>query len=369
MSDLQISLLIIGAAVVCGVYLFNWRQQRKFQRKLEEAFDAERDDVLLDTARASPDRLEPQLARIDEPPEAPATPAAHPPEEQENSALPGAAPRSAPHPQFDAMIDFVAAVESDTVLPGVLVDELLGRTAACGKPCRSAGYRADSGQWEELARGAGSRYRRVELALQLVNRAGPVRPPQLAMFCDAVRDCAERMGASATCPDTQEALQRTRDLDALCAEVDVAIGVNIVAMEGQTFPGSKIRALAEAAGFKLEPDGIFRFHGDHNQTLFTLDNHEPAPFLPEQIRSLSTSGITLLLDVPRIADGLDVFDRMLAIARSLAQSLGGRLVDDNRVALNDAGIVKIRQQLARIFTAMEDRGVGAGSARALRIFA
>ena len=31
--------------------------------------------------------------------------------------------------------------------------------------------------------------------------------------------------------------------------------------------------------------------------------HEPAPFLPEQIKQLTTDGITLLLDVPRVADG------------------------------------------------------------------
>ena len=35
--------------------------------------------------------------------------------------------------------------------------------------------------------------------------------------------------------------------------------------------------------------------GRIERTLFTLDNHEPAPFLPEQIKHLSTAGITLLL--------------------------------------------------------------------------
>ncbi len=67
-----------------------------------------------------------------------------------------------------------------------------------------------------------------------------------------------------------------------CAGVDVAIGVNVIAEEGNTFAGTRIRALAEAAGFKLEPDGVFHYRNERRQTLFTLDNHEPAPFLPEQ---------------------------------------------------------------------------------------
>ena len=38
----------------------------------------------------------------------------------------------------------------------------------------------------------------------------------------------------------------------------------------------------------------------HGDVLFTLDNHEPMPFVPEQMKTLSTSGITFLLDVPRV---------------------------------------------------------------------
>ena len=159
-----------------------------------------------------------------------------------------------------------------------------------------------------------------------------------------------------------------RDLDAFCATVDVAIGVNIVAPDGGIFSATKIRALAEAAGFKLEPNGVFHFRDEGRQTLFTLDNHEPAPFLPEQIKTLTTGGITMLLDVPLLADGLDVLDRMVDIAHGLSSALGGRLVDDNRVELTDAGVARIGQQLSLIRSKMEQNDIPAGSARALRLF-
>jgi FtsZ-interacting cell division protein ZipA len=76
-----------------------------------------------------------------------------------------------------------------------------------------------------------------------------------------------------------------------------------------------------------------------------------------------------VLDVPCVSDGQHALGRMIEIAKSLAAALGGRLVDDNRVALNDAGLSKIRQQLSAIHATMEARGIDAGSARALRLFA
>lgn len=362
MSDLQISLLIIGAVVVGGVYLFNWQQERKFRRKLGQAFDVERDDVLLRVGPQIDSRVEPQLQRGEEP-AATQVPGAD--EGNETGSAPLAA---APVAGFDTAVDYVVAVDGEAPIPEAAIDELLSRVAACGKPYHASGLQVGTGQWEELTRAAGTRYTKLRLALQLVNRGGPVNPAQLAMFCDAVRGCAARIAAMASCPDTQAALKAARELDGFCAEVDIAIGVNIVAAHGAAFLGTKIRALAEAAGFKLEPDGVFHFRNELRQTLFTLDNHEPAPFLPEQIKSLSTSGITLLLDVPRVTDGPKVLDRMLDIGRSIAQALGGNLVDDNRVALNEAGIAKIRQQLAALHATMDARGVSAGSARALRLF-
>ena len=49
MSDLQISLIIIGIIVVVGVAVFNWLQQLRYRRKVQAAFDHKHDDILLDT--------------------------------------------------------------------------------------------------------------------------------------------------------------------------------------------------------------------------------------------------------------------------------------------------------------------------------
>src|SRR3954469_2249547 len=63
MSDLQVSLLIIGAIVVGGVVTFNWFQQWRLRRRLEEAFGDKHEDVLLrePPPREPSERVEPQL--------------------------------------------------------------------------------------------------------------------------------------------------------------------------------------------------------------------------------------------------------------------------------------------------------------------
>jgi len=357
MSDLQLSLLVIGAVVVGAVYLYNSLQERSLHRRLQQAFGDAHEDVLLKpgTESAPADgRLEPQLGPADA---ARGRDAAR----SESAAVPAAA-------GFDALLDYVAEINGSTPIADGLIGELSSKIASCGKPARITGFEPRSGAWEEATRGAGSRYTRLRLGLQLVNRGGAVNPAQLATFCDAVRQCAERIPAEAVCPDTQVAIKAARELDAFCGSVDIAIGVNVIAQEGGAFAGTRIRALAESAGFKLEPDGVFHYRDEQRHALFTLDNHEPAPFLPESIKGISTHGITLLLDVPRVAHGTEALELMLRIAAGLASGLGGQVVDDNRAALTETGAARIKEQLHSIHAAMAQHVVPAGGARALRLF-
>jgi len=80
------------------------------------------------------------------------------------------------------------------------------------------------------------------------------------------------------------------------------------------------------------------------------------------------SGVTLLLDVPRLERGLQAFDQMIDTGRHLANALGGTLVDDNRALVTDTGLEQIRRQLRGIYAAMDAKGIHAGSRTALRLF-
>jgi hypothetical protein len=372
MSDLQVSLLIIGVIVVGGVTAFNWYQQWRLRRKLEDAFGDKHEDVLLreQVARGETARIEPQVgaAPREEPPAAPerSAPAVQTqtPQPERKSVAPASLP---PVPGFDPAIDFIVALDAQEAISAAGLAELHTKAAACGRRFRVVGYNLATREWEEAGRLSGGRYEHLRLAVQLVNRGGPVDANTLNTFCAAAQQCAARFAASAACPDVDAALERAGDVDAFCADVDVAVGVNVIATSGK-FSGTRIRSLAEGAGFKLESDGLFHYRDDTRRTLFTMDNHEPAPFLPEQIKHLSTGGVTLLLDVPRVAEAQAALELMIGIGRELARELGGALVDDNRVPLTENSVRAIQQQLRAIHAKMDAGGIPAGSEQALRLF-
>ncbi|MDO9636874.1 MAG: hypothetical protein Q7I95_07925, partial [Thiobacillus sp.] len=65
MSDLQISLLVIGVAIVAGVVAFNWVQERRFRKQADAAFQSPMGDALMQqpgsALRETAERIEPAL--------------------------------------------------------------------------------------------------------------------------------------------------------------------------------------------------------------------------------------------------------------------------------------------------------------------
>lgn len=202
----------------------------------------------------------------------------------------------------------------------------------------------------------------------MVDRAGPVSEIELSKFRDITQEFANQVNAAIDCPDIVEEHEQAVLLDKFCANVDIMIGINIISKDEGAFIGTKIRALAEASGFKLDTEGVFKYIDEDNVILFTLNNYETAPFLPESMKSLTTHGITFLLDVPRVANGEKVFDQMTHIAKLFSNTLGGIMVDDNRVPLSDNGIIRSRQQLNEIQEQMRSQNIPSGGSSAMRLF-
>lgn len=369
MSDLQRALLIIGAIVIIGVLGYNWLQQWLLRRRLERSFGEKPADVLLHEPLMKPSaaRIEPQLQGASRETDVPLQPTPLTPEV--STAVAAADTIKLPDvPGFDPLIDFIAGIDAVEPVSGADLAQLHTRVGAAGRRVRIVGYNAVNSQWEDAPRLSGGRYAHLRIALQLLNRKGVVDAATLSAIVKAVRECAADFGACAHCPDVDAALMTARELDNDCSEIDIAIGMNVVPPAGETFSGIRIRASAEKAGFNLEPQGVFHYRDAARRTLFTLNNQEPAPFLPDQIKHIDTSGITLLLDVPRVSGGHTALELMLRTGSMLARDLGGTLVDDNRVPLNDSAVRAIDQQLKTTLARMETRGIPAGSERALRLF-
>ena len=347
MSELQLGLLGIGALVVVGVLVYNKVQEARLKRQSEEVFGSRHDDVLLGRESASrqtdgsADRIEPTL-----------------------SGAPGRA--SAAGGMLDPGIDFIATLQAHGAVAGEAISaaivDSLDRPA---KPVGWEGYNRQAANWEPLA--AAGEYEMLRAGFQLVDRKGAANQEDLSDFSAMVQAVAEAIGAGCTLSETAAALERAQQLDALCADVDVQIGLNLIA-RGSAFPGTRIRAFAEAHGLALEHNGRFCRRDDAGLELYTLCNAEAPAFSAEAMKALATRGLTLLFDVARAPGGIAAFDRFVEFARSLAEALSAGIVDDNRRPLDEAGLGRIRTQLEAIYASMERQGIPAGSPLALRLF-
>ncbi|MGG7054289.1 cell division protein ZipA C-terminal FtsZ-binding domain-containing protein [Nitrosomonas sp. ANs5] len=378
MSDLQISLIIIGVVVIAGVVVFNQIQQARYHRKVRDAFKNEHDDALLSEHKplAKNERIEPQFnedilpARVDE-----IAPAVPPPVSQPKTtaeAVEHEAPASAQSTHFDNKIYYIVDIRAHAPIPHEKLMDLLQQKFDFGKPVHWHGQTQDGQAWEEITlENAGSHgsYGQLKGCLQLADRSGPVSEINLSRFRDMVEDFAAQVMAEADCPEITKVHDEAVLLDRFCADVDVIMGVNIISKDGGAFVGTKIRALAEASGFRLESEGVFKYRdSETNNVLFSLANFESTPFSPSNMRTLATHGVTFLLDVPRVANGEKVFDQMAHIARLFSSTLNGILVDDNRVPLSDNAVTRSRQKVAHIQSIMATRDIPAGSEAALKLF-
>lgn len=391
MSDLQISLIIIGIIVIAGVVVFNWLQQLRYRRKIQAAFDHKHDDILLDDQNSDEpfQRIEPKFnkvsadipldtfAPIDTPASEPKRPPVAPPAQAalnipiSTTATATTSSAASPLLDYDGNTNYIVNVRAESVIPNTHIAKLLQRKFDFGKPVYWFGQQDKNEPWEEITNESNvdsDGYSHLKGCLQLADRAGPISEVNLSKFRDLVQDFATQVHATAECPDIVSAHEKAVTLDKFCADVDVMIGINIISKDNGAFVGTKIRALAEASGFKLESEGLFKYRDESNNVLFILSNYESPPFLPENMKSLTTHGVTFLLDVPRVAQGERIFDQMTHLAKIFSNTLGGIMVDDNRVPLSDSGIQRSKQQLIEIQAAMKKNHINAGSPSALRLF-
>ena len=371
MSDFQIGMILAGVAIVGGVFGLNWWQERSFRRKAEQAFEKPAQDVLLEpkpktAARASSDtqRLEPSLSM-------PLNPATSPRAAMPQAPVPGAdntVAASRVDPVLESVVDFIADFVLVEPVPAHKLLVAIEDAGQLGKPVRWMGL-IDGEGWQPITPGSAHSYSQIRAGLQLADRKGPLAESQLLEFVRIVHALAADIGANVELPQRQPALQAAGELDAFCAEVDVLIGLNIVSRDGTPFPATKIRSLCEAAGMELADDGLFHYRNENGQTLFSMCNLGQESFSSATMRQMKLNAVTLLFDVPRVAGGISVFERVATLAKHLAESVDGELVDDNRRPLNEQGLGSIKRQLTDIYNRMQLRGIEPGSPLALRLFA
>lgn len=392
MSELQLSLVALGATIVAGIWAYNGWQARRHRKLAESLVDRDAEDILLRPASgaapeatpATPDtRLEPHIGGL---------PASSPdlvdadlneldsvrgdgsmgfddPIVEPVAAVAGTADGEAfplPAQLLSPTVDYIAAFESLEAIRG---DRILQAQGALSRTTVKrviwVGFDEAALNWE-VCRGDAI-YRRLRIGVQLADRRGPLDEPGLDGFYSAMQNFADEITAVADLPPRRTALERAQRLDRVCAGVDIQVGINVVC-KSAPFAGTKIRALAEAAGMHLEGDGTYVRRDDNGALLFTLSANDGGGFVAETIRTMTAHGLTFLLDVPRVAYADRVFNQMLDVARRFAETLQGELVDDNRRPITDKYLTPIRKQIDQYQATMASHGLPAGSDIALRLF-
>ena len=418
MTELQMGLIGLGVAAVFGVFGYNkWQEMR--QRKLAEAvLKPHHEDVLLakggktepeavpavqversepeirieaseplvervepvftdptptdvvdDRAMAPEDTPMPEMPVIAQPapgvPPVVAKPAVSQPEADDGVEVEAG---NVPDALLDPRLEFVVTMELvEPVSSFQILHSQRPALHRLNKPVHWVGFNEKKREWQRLTPDAELELRRLRVGLQLVNRLGPVSEGDLVIFTNAMQALADELMAVADMPPSN-VLDQAAEIDRFCAAVDLEIGLNLVS-RSSAFPGTKIRALSEAAGMVLGADGLFTRYDDAGRAQFSLQNFESTPFSPDALRNLTTHGLTFLLDVPRVDHGERVFMQMTEVAKRFADTLQGALVDDNRQPLSDSQLDHIRREfIGKPQATMASFGLAAGSPQALRLF-
>jgi ZipA, C-terminal FtsZ-binding domain len=413
MTSLQLGLIVAGIALVVGVVIYNWLQERRVRRRIREAFpgtgpggDRSTEGAMAGVRGST--RIEPTMTRSDA---TIASPGDRPSEEVlatdddapyeppldiqnrvasdlaaesvesvefvkasddvEASAVPTAdlkpSPANLNERKPDPDIECVVTLQPvRPVSAGAIAS---GMHARLGKPLRWFGRRNPESPWQLIKSDTAGEFTEIVACLLLADRGGATPPNVIEAFARLAGQVASAVPAAFVPPDPAHEAARAEALDRICADLDVQIGLTVLKAGPAMISGTRLRGVAEAAGFRLTESGRFDWvHDESGVVLYSLANYRPEPFTADALRAASTPGVVFLLDVPRVADPVRVFDQMKLAAKRTAHTLDAALVDDNRRPLDDAALARTRDQVQAAVAAMRKVNIEPGSQRALALF-
>ena len=378
MSEFQSSLLVIAVIVVVAVYVYGWWQQWRYRRSLN--------------------RIEP-AARAGSEPASPQQTAALADGQDGEHFITGGAPDTCT--LLDERTDYIVSMTPKFPLSAQALARIWQRRFDFGKTLRACGCNVANGVWERIIPESSTTYSEMKIGLQLVDRDGAISETRLADFRELMGEVGRKEDADMVLPLVDSAMERARELDAFCAEVDQMIGLNLVcgaerasdtlptksadcgrrcdapapAPEGYAPPrrgralfASEVAAVVQPMGMSLQADGTFHLFGQDGATLFTLATFDGTPFQHHTLDQMRVSSLTLLLDIPRVSEPARRFDEMTLFAMELATALRATLVDDQRVLLVKGALEQIRTRIVAVEQRMAQGGIAPGSAQAMRLF-
>jgi cell division protein ZipA len=125
--------------------------------------------------------------------------------------------------------------------------------------------------------------------------------------------------------------------------------INVMAAKDQTLQGNPLLDTVLQCGMRYGHMDIFhRYSGAKGEGtyLFSMANMvKPGTFDLDAMDQFETPGVSFFMTLPINADSMQTFDLMVDTARTLAETLGGELKDDQRSVMTKQTLEHCRQRI------------------------
>ncbi|HIV70608.1 MAG TPA: cell division protein FtsZ [Candidatus Aquabacterium excrementipullorum] len=270
--------------------------------------------------------------------------------------------------RLDALIDAIAVVSVDHPLTGDQVLAHLPSTRRAGsKPFMIEGLRVDCGEWE--APQSGVTYSELQAGVLLANRLGGLNEIEYSEFVQKVQAFADSLGASVEFPDMLDIVARAKELDTFASEHDAQLAMRLHA-RGSAWSVGYLQQQAARHGFvpgALPGRLVMSAQEDGAPPVLTLHFDAQAAFADDPDQA-SLRELQLAFDVPQTAPELEPFKSWCAAGEALSLALDAVMADDQGRAFSPASFAAIEGELQRLYEALAQRDLAAGSTAARRLF-
>ena len=308
---------------------------------------------VAEVAQASTERVEPSM---DAPPAGSEAPVPLP-----------AAPRRA-GARIDALIDAIAALALEAPASGeMLLAHLPASRRAGSKPFLIEGLNAASGEWEALA--PGQRYSELQAGVQLANRSGALNEIEYSEFVQKIQAFADAVSAVPDFPDMLDVVARARELDAFANPHDATLSV-LLRANSVAWSVGYIQQCASRHGFVsgiLAGRLVLPAAEEGAPPLLVLGFDAQAA-LADDAAMTAVRELTLGLDVAQSPESVEPFAAWHQAIRALAEDMDATAVDDQGRPLTLQHFAAIHGELNKLYRALEERDMAAGTAVARRLF-
>jgi hypothetical protein len=271
-------------------------------------------------------------------------------------------------PSLDPLIDILTAIDLDFPISGDAVLAALPATRRVGsKPFAVEGLREDDAEWESPR--PGQRYSALQAGVQLANRTGALNDIEYSEFVIKTQNFADAVCGEPEFPEMHEEVARARELDAFAAAHDAQLRFVLRAV-GVAWSTGYVAQNAARIGFvagSLPGRMVLPNPVASLPQLLTLTFDSQAAMAEDASQS-AIRELTLSLEVSHVARTELPFARMRECAKALATAMEGRLCDDQGQLMSEPALDSLAIDIERLYDALDQRDLSAGSMLARRLF-